>query len=417
MTQDLRNDLIAALDAEADEQVAFLSGFVAAPSPNPPGDTREAASHLIDALKAEGLDHEVFAPNEVMPNIVASFQGGAGDGPHVVLNGHIDVFPVEDPEVWSKDPWSGEISDGRVWGRGVIDMKCGTAALLHVYCHLHRIREHLKGRVTLTCVSDEETVGPWGARWLVANVPDKVLGDVLLSAEATGKRAVYFAERGVFWATITLRTPGGHGAYGHTTPSASRIAAAMIHDFEELEKIEGALSDNVAAVLERAEASIDLSHGEGTSAMLNKVTVNVAMVNAGVKANMIPSRCDIVLDIRLPISMTYADVLPHLEAIVARYPEASMTIDETIDPNWCDPDHPLVPILQKNAQSLTGTLPDPIVCLGMTDARLWRYAGIPAFVYGSTTEGTAGLNESVEIDDYLHVVKTHALTVFDYLSA
>lgn len=53
----------------------------------------------------------------------------------------------------------------------------------------------------------------------------------------------------------------------------------------------------------------------------------------------------------------------------------------------------------------------------MTDARLWRYAGIPAFVYGSMTEGTACLNESVEIDDYLHVVKTHALTVFDYLSA
>ncbi|MBN33377.1 MAG: hypothetical protein CMM46_01115 [Rhodospirillaceae bacterium] len=55
--------------------------------------------------------------------------------------------------------------------------------------------------------------------------------------------------------------------------------------------------------------------------------------------------------------------------------------------------------------------------LGMTDARLWRYAGVPAFVYGSTTEGTAGLNENVEISDYLHVVKTHALTVLDRLSA
>jgi succinyl-diaminopimelate desuccinylase len=415
MSHELRDDLIHALDAEADEQIAFLSRFVAAPSPNPPGDTCKAAAYLIDALNADGLAHEVFAPNPVMPNIVASFEGGAGDGPHLVLNGHIDVFPVEDPEVWSKDPWSGEVSEGRIWGRGVIDMKCGTAALLHVYRHLHRLRDHLRGRLTLTCVSDEETVGPWGARWLMANVPDKVRGDVLLSAEATGKHAIYFAERGVFWVKVTLRTPGAHGAYGHTTPSASRLAAALIRDLEELEAIEGSLSDNVAAILERAEASIDLSHGPGTSAMLNKVTVNVAMVNAGIKANMIPSRCDIVLDIRLPISMTHADVLPRLEDIVRRYPNATLEIDETIAPNWCDPDHPLVPILQKNAQALTGTRPDPIVCLGMTDARLWRYAGIPAFVYGSTTEGTAGLNESVEISDYLHVVKTHALTVFDYL--
>ncbi len=237
-----------------------------------------------------------------MPNIVASFGGGADDGLHVVLNGHIDVFPVQDPEVWSKNPWRSEISDGRVRGRGVIDMKCGTATLFHVYRHLHRIREHIKGRLTLTCVSDEETVGLQGARRLMTNVP----GDVLLSAEATGKHAIYFAERGVFWVKLTLRTPGVRGTYVHTTPSASRLAAALIRDLEEFEEIEGSLSDNVVAILERAEVSIDLSHGEGTSAMLNKVTVNVVMVNAGIKVNMIPSRCDTVFDIRLPISMTHA---------------------------------------------------------------------------------------------------------------
>jgi len=66
-------------------------------------------------------------------------------------------------ETWSRDPWSGAVEDGRVHGRGVVDMKCGTAASVWTYIYLHRLREQLKGRLTLTCVSDEETGGTWGA--------------------------------------------------------------------------------------------------------------------------------------------------------------------------------------------------------------------------------------------------------------
>ncbi|MEM7119655.1 MAG: M20/M25/M40 family metallo-hydrolase [Pseudomonadota bacterium] len=414
---ELRQSLADQIDHDGDELVDFLSQFVRARSPNPPGDTRDAAGVLTGFLDATGIDYEIIAPQADMPNIVASFEGGAGPGPHLVLNGHIDVFPVEDASVWARDPWSGDIDGGRVWGRGVIDMKCGTAAVTRTFAYLHDVADRLKGRLTLTCVSDEETVGPWGARWLVENHRDAVLGDCLLSAEATGPHAIYFAERGVFWLTITIKTPGNHGAYGHTTPSASRIGADLIRDLAEIETIEGQLSDNVAAILDRAQASIDVSHGAGASEILNKVTVNVAQVNAGIKNNMIPARCEIVLDLRLPIGLTKADVMPAIETIVARYPEASIDHGEMLDPNWCDPDHPLVPILQRNAEALTGIRPDPIVCLGMTDARLWRYAGIPAFTYGSTTEGTAGIDENVTIDDYLHVVKAHTLSAFDYLTA
>ena len=106
-----RQELSDTIDRQADDLVAFLSRFVATPSPNPPGDTRAACAVLSGALEAAGLEHEVIAPHPEMPNIVASFEGGAGAGPHLVLNGHIDVFPVEDPTVWSRDPWSGEVAD------------------------------------------------------------------------------------------------------------------------------------------------------------------------------------------------------------------------------------------------------------------------------------------------------------------
>ena len=92
-------------------------------------------------------------------------------GRHLVLNGHIDVFPGRPAETWSRDPWSGAVADGKVHGRGVADMKCGTSASIWTYIYLHRLREELGGRLTLTCVSDEETGGTWGAKWLVDTFP------------------------------------------------------------------------------------------------------------------------------------------------------------------------------------------------------------------------------------------------------
>ena len=117
-----------------------------------------------------------------MPNIVATFDAGQ-PGKHLVLNGHIDVFPVaDDGRGWTQDPWGGELVDGKIYGRGVADMKCGTSASIWTYFYLPRHQERLKGRLTLTAVSDEETFGPYGARYLMEHHPE-VHGDALLNGE------------------------------------------------------------------------------------------------------------------------------------------------------------------------------------------------------------------------------------------
>src|SRR5207248_2322723 len=108
-----------------------------------------------------GLDYDLVAPQPTMPNVVATVEGGE-PGPHLVLNGHLDVFPAGEPARWSGDPFSGAIRDGKLYGRGVTDMKVGTAASLVTFAYLAELRQHLKGKLTLTAVSDEETFGPWG---------------------------------------------------------------------------------------------------------------------------------------------------------------------------------------------------------------------------------------------------------------
>src|SRR5262245_54348633 len=120
-----RAQLLAWIDAERDDLVSFLSGLVRTASPNPPGDTRAAAGVLEDRLTRRALPVRVGAPRHELPNVVASLEG-AKPGRHLVLNGHLVVFPCDDADRWTQPPWGGDVVDGRLYGRGVSDMKNGT---------------------------------------------------------------------------------------------------------------------------------------------------------------------------------------------------------------------------------------------------------------------------------------------------
>jgi succinyl-diaminopimelate desuccinylase len=192
MTPD-RQTLLSWNERDHDALVKFLSDLVSKPSPNPPGDTKVAAAFLDDNLKAHGAPVEYRTAKSDWPNVVGSFEGGA-KGKHLVLNRHIDVFPAGLAADWSRDPWRGAVTDGKIHGRGVVDMKCGTAASIWTYIYLHRLRDKLKGKLTLTCVSDEEIGGTWGAKWLVDTFPGEFRGDCMLNGEPS-TRAPYGSGR------------------------------------------------------------------------------------------------------------------------------------------------------------------------------------------------------------------------------
>jgi succinyl-diaminopimelate desuccinylase len=409
-----KQDLLVGIDHDREEIVSFLRGFVATPSPNPPGDTIQAASYITRFLDGERLPYRLVAPQPKMANIVGTFEGGA-PGRHLVLNGHIDVFPVDESEPWTHGPWSGELADDKIWGRGVADMKAGTAASIFTYRYLHRIRDQLKGKLTLTCVSDEETFGPWGARWLMDNEPE-VLGDCCLNGEPSSPLSVRFGEKAPFWLKFTVRTPGAHGAYTHYSASASKIAGRLMADLERLTEIPTPAPGNVGAALEAGADAMDAAMGHGAAAIAQKVTLNIGRIEGGLKVNIIPGSCSFEADIRLPVGYDKSHVLPHVAAILRDYPEVTMEEINSSEPAYCDPFGEMMRIIQANVKDLRGFEPTPIISLGGTDARLWRQRGIPAYVYGPFPTGMAQKDEVVPVEDYLHVVRTHLLSAFDYLS-
>lgn len=410
-----RARLLHWIEAETPSLVDFLSRFTRAASPNPPGDTREATGVLQGWLDEAGLPYRLISPLPEAPNLVARLEGGRS-GKHLVLNGHIDVFPCDDADRWTHAPWGGEVTGGRIYGRGVSDMKNGTAALLFAHTWLARLADTLPGTLTLTAVSDEETGGTWGAQYLVDNHPE-VLGDCLLNAEPGAPTTIRFGEKGILRLRVTIRTPGCHGAYTHKSPSATRIAARLVRELEAITDLPVAMEPEVAKALEEGASEMDKIHLPGASAVMRRFSLNLGVVRGGAKVNMLPGACDLEFDIRIPPGERSATVLAEVERIVGRSPEASLEITGLSEPTWSSPNHPMVSALADACQESCGFRPRAIASLAATDARKWRGKGVPAFTYGTTATNVAMPDEHTDIAEWIGVVKTLTLAAHSWLYA
>lgn len=412
-TADMRSRLEAHMERDADDILRFVQRMVQIPSENPPGDTTDLTAFMGDWLSERGLDHEVVAPQPTMPNIVASFQGGE-PGRHLILNGHLDIFPAGDPALWSDDPFSGAVRDGKLFGRGVIDMKAGTAASFLTYRYLHELRQHLPGNLTLTAVSDEETGGTWGTGYLMEHHPD-MLGDCVLNGEPSTPWTIRFGEKGPVWLDVLVRGPGGHGAYTHMSRSAIQETADIIRKLEKLAEIEVNLPTDILTRVEDARAELDAALGAGATDVVKQVTVNIGIIQGGVKTNVIAADCRTGVDLRAPVGLSAQTLLSAFEAILAEHPNASYELFKSSEPSVCPPDHEMVRIIQRNAEAVRGIRPKPAISIGGTDCRYWRWQGIPAYVYGPVPHNMGAADEYVTLDDLYGTVRVHVLSAFDYL--
>ncbi|KAJ9608573.1 hypothetical protein H2204_015678, partial [Knufia peltigerae] len=420
---DAKRLLLQALDADKDAQIRMLQEFVQAPSPNPPGSTAAAAAVLTSYLESQAIPYEVLSAQAGCPNIVSDFQGGKGEGPRVVLNGHIDVFPAGDASGWARDPWSGDIEDGRIYGRGVVDMKSGTVSLLIAYASLFRRREMLRGSVAFCAVSDEETGGKWGTKWLLDRDCRRWGGDLMLSAEPSG-RSIRFSEKGTLRLTCTVKTKGAHGAFTNLSKGAVRTSAFFIK--EVVEAIES-MSFDMPGELSRQLAKPDVQKvadtvmGAGTHTILGRPTVNIGTIKGGLKVNMIPETCISEFDVRMPAGLTRERVLEVIGNIIPNYEDAEIELSiheaHSNPASFSQLSHPMIDLLAKNAKLVDpeADQPVPILSIGATDCKHYRYRGIPAYVYGCSPKTMAQTNEFALISEFLHVTKVHAAATWDFL--
>src|SRR3954470_24287277 len=143
------------------DAVGLLQELIRFNTVNPPGDERVAQEHLAGLLEGAGLEVELLGRTPERPNLVARLRG-TGDGPTLCLLSHVDTVYAT-PADWSHDPWSGDLEDGFVWGRGALDMKSQTAAEVAAAVELAGDGARLAGDLLVVGVGDEGTGGAPGA--------------------------------------------------------------------------------------------------------------------------------------------------------------------------------------------------------------------------------------------------------------
>ena len=300
------------------ETTEVLRELVRLNTVNPPGNERVAIEYLAGYLERAGFSTEILGASEERPNLVATLTG-EDDGPTLLYLGHVDTV-LADPSEWQHDPWSGDVVDGFLWGRGALDMKSQVAAEAVAGAVLARDGwRPARGALKLVFVSDEETGGEIGADWLTANHPDKVRCDMLINEgggqvfQYRGQRryGVCCAEKGIFRFQITARGAAGHASIPKTGDNAllklgpvlQKLAAADM-SFELTEAPAALLAGlgedpgDPAAALRRIGED-DARLVIFVEPMLG-VTLTPTMAHASDKINVIPSRASLKIDCRVP---------------------------------------------------------------------------------------------------------------------
>lgn len=409
---DARDQILKRIDERQEEWLRLLGDLVRRPSENPPGDTRAAADCLVEYLTRQGHAHEVVEPQPGMVNVVAATDRGPGRS--VILNGHLDTFPVGDRKGWERDPFSGEVVDGKVFGRGVSDMKAGTTASLIAFSLLSELRDAWKGRLAFAAVADEETMGPWGANYLVDHHP-KLRADAVIIGEPSTPSTVRFGEKGMVWFTLTARGQMGHSAYPHHGWNAIFEIAEALAELRELETMAWAVPEEFLRRIDEARAATTAMLGSGTTDILSSVTVNAGVITGGTKINLIADQCRAEIDVRIPPGVATADILRVVGRVVRRHRGMRYDLIQRSEPNWTPPSHEFLQTVHKTATAVCGEAPFFNISGPGTDSRVFRRAGMPVAVFGPTPYFLGGANEHVTVRDFLDVIRVHALSALEFL--
>ena len=409
-----RARLAARVESRTGELVDLCRSLVRIDSTNPPGDTTamvEAIEAVLDAA-GDGIDHRRVVGKEPAVNLVARVRG-ASPGRRLVLNGHLDTFPIGDAR-WEHHPLGADLEEGRIYGRGACDMKAGVAALALAFVTLAEFRDAWSGELVLTLVGDEETGGRWGTQYLLANVEEAV-GDAMLNADTGSAQVVRIGEKGNVWVELEATGVANHAAHVHLGRNAVDALVDALGAVRGLEDLTPSLPEAVERTIAEAKVVSEAESGEGEAETLRRITVNTGRIEGGTGVNTIPDRARALCDIRIPPGVTVDRVRAELAAAIDPRPDVSWRVLECTEPSWTEPGDDVVRAVRENAAAVTGR--DVVVNLraGFSDARFWRHAGVPSVVYGVGAHRMGGVDEHATVEDLQTVFAVHAFAAFDYL--
>ncbi len=408
----------------ADEVADLLGDLIRINTSNPTHPERPAAEWVAARLAEVGIDAQIFESEPGRASVVARVPG-TDPRPPLLIHGHLDVVPADEAE-WTVHPFSGEVRDGYIWGRGAIDMKNMIAMTLAIIRNWAR-REHRPPRdIVLAFVADEEAGGARGAHWLVDNHPElfadcsEAISEVGGYSVSIGNDlrlyAIQTAEKGIDWLRLRAKGTPSHGSMLHDDNAVTRLAAAVSrigqHEFPVV------VTDTVRRFLEElAELTglpIDPDNPEPSLQMLGgaarvigstiRNTANPTMLAAGYKANVIPGTAEATIDARF-LPGHEQELLETLDNLIGGGIEREFLVrDIAVETSF---DGAVIDAMAEALRSEDpGARAVPYLMSGGTDAKSFSTLGIRCFGFAPTrlppdldfVDMWHGINERVPID-------------------
>lgn len=387
------------------EAVTLLAQYLQIDTTNPPGRESAAADFLMKILNKEGIAYKTYENQPGRVSLRAVIPGTGEKEPLILLN-HTDVVAANEEE-WSFAPFCGEVRDGFIHGRGALDMK--GQGIMELMAFLHVKREGITPcrDLVFLAVADEETGGSQGVEYLLSNHPEDFRAGLVLNEGGFGLSGllpdrplhmISSAEKGPCWLKLTCMGPPGHGSMPYGRNSLERLILALNRVLnaetcitltpvvEEYFRQLGRGSDFMAPYLEdgKPETLKNILEACGLLAMpqisaMLRNTISLNLLQAGSKTNVIPSRAEAHLDIRLLPGQEAGTII---EWVRAQLDDSDIQVEPiTVFPATESPsDHQefrlLTDVLDRH---FPGSLSAPSLSAGTTDSRFFREQGVRAY--------------------------------------
>jgi acetylornithine deacetylase/succinyl-diaminopimelate desuccinylase-like protein len=384
--------------------VELLQTLIRFDTSNPPGNEAECIGYLNTLIRETGLETSILARDDKRPNLITRLPG-RGEASPLLLYGHVDVVTTANQK-WTHPPFSGDIVDGYVWGRGALDMKSGIAMMVAAILRAKVERTDLPGDVILAIVSDEEEDGEYGAKYLVENHPHYFEGVRYAIGEGGGFTIrlagqkffpISVGEKQVCSLRATVRGPGGHGSMPLRNGAMAKLAK-LLHRLNR-QRLPVHITPLARQMIETISDALPFPQGLAMRQLLNPVvtdhilnlsgesgnminpllhnTVSPTIVQGGHKINVIPSEVTLDLDGRLLPGFTPGDMLREVGQLLGDDVALEVT---RYDPGPGEPDLKLFDLLASILRKADPQgIPIPLLLSGVTDGRYFARLGIQTY--------------------------------------
>lgn len=405
--------LWAAIEDRQDELVSLVADLVHRPSPLGQEAAAQAyvAAHLDDSglsVQSWDLDDEVRTlpeggdsgvPFAGRPNVAGTLPGEGG-GHSLILNGHIDIVSPEPLSAWTHDPWAAEIVDGRMYGRGAFDMKCGVALNLVVPRLLHDLGIRLQGNLTVQSVIEEECTGVGSL-----DMCRRFRADAALVTESECL-AFNWAHLGVLWFRVRVT---GKAVHAMIATQGVNAIEKMIPIMRALRELERRLNEHVHPAWRHVEHPINL---------------NIGVIRGGDWPSTVPGACELQCRLGFFPGQTLVEMHGLIEEAVRTAAEADDWLSThppvvTYDGfqsrgSVLSLDEPLVQTLETSHRRVTGAAMQKVVGTSINDMRYFNFVGIPAGCYGATGWNGHATDEWLDVASLVPAAKVIGGFVLDW---